>query len=307
MRAIIQEQYGGPEVLTLAERPDPKVAPGEVLIRVKAAGVNPVDWKLGAGYLDAMMETQFPITPGWDVSGVVEAVGLDVYDYEVGDEVIGYVRKDWVQNGTYAELVAANVRLIARKPAALDWTEAAGLPLAGLTAYQCLERVRVGEGETVLVHAAAGGVGAFATQLAVLRGARVIGTASERNHDFLRELGAEPVSYGDGLVERVRSLVPNGVDAVVDCVGGESIDASREVLSDFSRLVSVVDPRAEELGGATMWVRPNAADLTELARRADAGELRVFVDRVLPLEQAAEAWRLSMEGRTRGKIVLSVA
>ncbi|MER7116402.1 NADP-dependent oxidoreductase [Saccharomonospora azurea] len=307
MRAIIQEQYGGPEVLTLGERPDPKVAPGEVLIRVKAAGVNPVDWKLGAGYLDAMMETQFPITPGWDVSGVVEAVGLDVYDYAVGDEVIGYVRKDWVQNGTYAELVAANVRLIARKPAALDWTEAAGLPLAGLTAYQCLERVRVGEGETVLVHAAAGGVGAFATQLAVLRGARVIGTASERNHDFLRELGAEPVSYGDGLVERVRSLVPNGVDAVVDCVGGESIDASREVLSDFSRLVSVVDPRAEELGGATMWVRPNAADLTELARRADAGELRVFVDRVLPLEQAAEAWRLSMEGRTRGKIVLSVA
>ncbi|WP_277682016.1 NADP-dependent oxidoreductase [Saccharomonospora azurea] len=307
MRAIIQEQYGGPEVLTLAERPDPKVAPGEVLIRVKAAGVNPVDWKLGAGYLDAMMETQFPITPGWDVSGVVEAVGLDVYDYAVGDEVIGYVRKDWVQNGTYAELVAANVRLIARKPAALDWTEAAGLPLAGLTAYQCLDRVRVGEGETVLVHAAAGGVGAFATQLAVLRGARVIGTASERNHDFLRELGAEPVSYGDGLVERVRSLVPNGVDAVVDCVGGESIDASREVLSDFSRLVSVVDPRAEELGGATMWVRPNAADLTELARRADAGELRVFVDRVLPLEQAAEAWRLSMEGRTRGKIVLSVA
>lgn len=307
MRAIIQEQYGGPEVLTLAERPDPKVAPGEVLIRVKAAGVNPVDWKLGAGYLDAMMETQFPITPGWDVSGVVEAVGLDVYDYAVGDQVIGYVRKDWVQNGTYAELVAANVRLIARKPAALDWTEAAGLPLAGLTAYQCLDRVRVGEGDTVLVHAAAGGVGAFATQLAVLRGARVIGTASERNHDFLRELGAEPVSYGDGLVERVRSLVPNGVDAVVDCVGGESIDASREVLSDFSRLVSVVDPRAEELGGATMWVRPNAADLTELARRADAGELRVFVDRVLPLEQAAEAWRLSMEGRTRGKIVLSVA
>lgn len=307
MRAIIQEQYGGPEVLTLAERPDPKVAPGEVLIRVKAAGVNPVDWKLGAGYLDAMMETQFPITPGWDVSGVVEAVGLDVYDYAVGDEVIGYVRKDWVQNGTYAELVAANVRLIARKPAALDWTEAAGLPLAGLTAYQCLDRVRVGEGDTVLVHAAAGGVGAFATQLAVLRGARVIGTASERNHDFLRELGAEPVSYGEGLVERVRSLVPNGVDAVVDCVGGESIDASREVLSDFSRLVSVVDPRAEELGGATMWVRPNAADLTELARLADAGELRVFVDRVLPLEQAAEAWRLSMEGRTRGKIVLSVA
>ncbi len=307
MRAIIQEKYGEPDVLTLAERPDPKVAPGEVLIRVKAAGVNPVDWKIGAGYLDTMMESQFPIIPGWDVSGVVEAVGLDVYDYQVGDEVIGYARKDWVANGTYAELVAANVRLIARKPAALDWNEAAGLPLAGLTAYQMLDRARVGKGDTVVVHAAAGGVGSFATQLAVARGARVIGTASERNHDFLRELGAEPVTYGDGLVERVRALAPDGVDAAVDCVGGESVDASRELLPDLSRLVSVADPRAEELGGANMWVRPDTADLTELARLADAGELRVFVDRVLPLEQAAEAWRLSREGRTRGKIVLSVS
>lgn len=307
MRAIIQEQYGGPDVLTLAERPDPKVAPGEVLIRVKSAGVNPVDWKLGAGYLDAMMEARFPIIPGWDVSGVVEAVGLDVHEYRVGDEVVGYARKDWVANGTYAELVAANVRHIAAKPRALDWNEAAGLPLAGLTAYQMLDRARIAEGDTVVVHAAAGGVGTFATQLAVARGARVIGTASERNHDFLRELGAEPVTYGDGLVERVRALAPEGIDAAVDCVGGESIDASRELLKDLSRLVSVADPRAEELGGASMWVRPSAADLAELSRLADAGELRVFVDRVLPLEEAAEAWRLSQEGRARGKIVLSVS
>lgn len=307
MRAIIQQQYGGPEVLTLAERPDPKLAPGEVLIRVKAAGVNPVDWKIGAGYLDPMMEVQFPIIPGWDVAGVVEAVGLDVYDYRVGDEVIGYVRKDWVHNGTYAELVAANVRLIAPKPASAEWTEAAGLPLAGLTAYQSLDRARIREGETVLVHAAAGGVGMFATQLAVIRGARVIGTASERNHDFLRELGAEPVTYGEGLVDRVRALAPDGVDAVVDCVGGESIDASRELLSDLSRLVSVIDSRAEELGGATMWVRPSAEDLTELSKLVDAGKLRVVVDRVLPLEEAAEAWRLSQTGHTRGKIVLSVS
>ncbi|EIF00276.1 NADP-dependent oxidoreductase [Saccharomonospora glauca] len=307
MRAIIQEQYGEPDVLKLAERPDPKVAPGEVLIRVKAAGVNPVDWKLGAGYLDAMMETQFPIIPGWDVAGVVEAVGLDVYDYKVGDEVIGYVRKDWVANGTYAELVSANVRLIARKPAALDWNEAAGLPLAGLTAYQALNRARVDKGDTVIVHAAAGGVGSFATQLAVARGARVIGTASERNHDFLRELGVEPVTYGEGLVERVRALASDGVDAAVDCVGGESVDASRELLSDPSRLVSVVDPRADEVGGVNMWVRPDATDLAELSRLADEGKVRVFVDRVLPLEQAAEAWRLSREGRTRGKIILSVS
>ncbi|WP_298180464.1 NADP-dependent oxidoreductase [Saccharomonospora sp.] len=307
MRAIIQERYGGPEQLTLAERPDPKVAPGEVLIRVKAAAVNPVDWKIGAGYLDQIMEVQFPIIPGWDVAGVVEAVGLDVYDYRVGDEVIGYARKDWVSQGTYAELVAANVRLIAPKPASLDWTQAAGLPLAGLTAYQSLDRVRVGEGDTVLVHAAAGGVGAFATQLAAVRGARVIGTASERNHDFLRRLGAEPVSYGEGLVERVRELAPDGVDAAVDCVGGESIDASRELLQDMSRLVSTIDPKAEELGGASMWVRPSTDDLAELSRLADEGKLEVNVDRVFPLEEAAEAWRVNQEGRTRGKIALSVS
>ncbi|TLW91949.1 NADP-dependent oxidoreductase [Saccharomonospora piscinae] len=307
MKAIIQQRYGGPEVLTVGERPDPKVAPGEVLIRVRAAGVNPVDWKIGAGYLDPLMEVQFPITPGWDVAGVVEAVGLDVHDYRVGDEVIGYARKDWVSLGTYAELVAANVRLIARKPASLDWSRAAGLPLAGLTAYQALDRARVGDGDTVVVHAAAGGVGAFATQLAVARGARVIGTASERNHDFLRGLGAEPVTYGEGLVERVRSLAPGGVDAAVDGVGGESVDASHELLREASRLVSVADPRAEEVGGVNMWVRPNAADLTELSRLADDGTLAVTVDRAFPLEEAAEAWRVSQEGRTRGKIVLTVA
>ncbi len=217
------------------------------------------------------------------------------------------MRKDWVANGTYAELVSANVRLIARKPAALDWNEAAGLPLAGLTAYQALNRARVDKGDTVIVHAAAGGVGSFATQLAVARGARVIGTASERNHDFLRELGVEPVTYGEGLVERVRALASDGVDAAVDCVGGESVDASRELLSDPSRLVSVVDPRADEVGGVNMWVRPDATDLAELSRLADEGKVRVFVDRVLPLEQAAEAWRLSREGRTRGKIILSVS
>ena len=176
------------------------------LIRVRAAGINPVDWKILAGYLDPIMHVHFPLIPGWDVAGVVEAVGADATEFAVGDEVVGYVRKDHLQHGTFAELVAAPVRTLARKPASLSWTEAAGLPLAGLTALQALRRVGVTAGDTVLVHGAAGGVGSLGVQVAVALGARAIGTASERNHEFLTSLGAEPAAYGDGLADRVRAL-----------------------------------------------------------------------------------------------------
>ncbi|SEG84892.1 NADPH:quinone reductase [Thermomonospora echinospora] len=305
MKAITLEQYGDPEELRLVERPQPKVAPGEVLIRVRAAGVNPVDWKLAAGRLDSIMEVRWPLIPGWDVAGVVEAVGLDTEEFAVGDEVIGYARKDMVQLGTYAEFVSASVRMLARRPAALSWEQAAGLPLAGLTALQTLDRVRAGAGDTVLVHAAAGGVGSLAVQIAVARGARVIGTAGERNHAFLRELGAEPVTYGDGLADRIRKAAPAGVDAVVDFAGGTA-DVSRQVVRQADRVASIVDPDVTGQGGHYVWVRPDAAGLAELAGLADAGRLSVHVDRVLPLAEAAEAWRLNQAGHTRGKIVLSV-
>lgn len=305
MKAITYQEYGGPERLMVAEVPEPKVGPGEVLVRVKAAGVNPVDWKLASGGLDGVMETYFPVIPGWDVAGVVEAQGMDAGEFEVGDEVIGYVRKDYVQHGGYAERVAAGVRLLARKPAALSWEQAAGLPLAGLTAYQALERAGTGPDDTVLVHAAAGGVGTLAVQLARVRGARVIGTASERNHDFLRELGAEPVRYGEGLADRVRELAPEGVDVVLDLVGGVT-DVSVELLRNPARLVSITDGRAAERGGHTVWVRPDAADLTTLAELADAGRLTVPVHRTYPLERAADAWQEQQSGHARGKIVLTV-
>ncbi|MFF4211892.1 NADP-dependent oxidoreductase [Streptomyces sp. NPDC001796] len=306
MRAITVNRYGGPDALELAETDDPKVGPDSVLVRVKAAGVNPVDWKIVAGHLDPVMYVHFPLVPGWDVAGVVEAVGLDVPEFSVGDEVFGYVRKDEVQHGTYAELVAAPVRTLARKPASLSWQQAAGVPLAGLTAWQSLSRVGVAEGDTVLVHAAAGGVGSFAVQIAVAKGARVIGTAGEHNHDFLRSLGAEPVTYGDGLADRVRQLAPGGIDAAVDYVGGDAVAVSEQLLKDRSRLASIVDPAVTEHGGHHVWVRPDSADLAELARLADAGKLDVHVEHALPLAEAAEAFRLSMSGRTRGKIVLEV-
>lgn len=307
MEAIFANSYGDPDVLTLGELPAPKVGPDQVLIRVRAAGVNPVDWKVLAGYLDPMMYAHFPLIPGWDVAGVVEKLGADVPEYQVGDEVMGYVRRDEVQHGTYAELVAAPVRTLARKPAALTWQEAAGLPLAGLTAYRSLERVGLSPGETVLVHAASGGVGSLAVQIAVARGARVIGTASERNHDFLRSLGAEPVTYDDGLAERVRALSAEGVDAAVDFVGSGVIDVSQDLLHDRTRIASTADGTVGEKGGHVVWVRPSATELTTLADLADAGKLTVPIDTALPLSEAARALEHSKKGRSRGKIVLDVS
>ncbi|WP_066930458.1 NADP-dependent oxidoreductase [Streptomyces sp. NBRC 110611] len=307
MKAITAKSYGGPEVLEYTDLPTPKVGPDSVLIRVRAAGVNPVDWKILEGYLDPLLDVYFPFVPGWDVAGVVEEVGTDVAEYAVGDEVIGYVRKDVLQQGTYAELVAAPVRTLAPKPAALSWQQAAGLPLAGLTAYQSIERVGVQAGETALVHAAAGGVGSLAVQILVARGARVIGTASERNHDFLRSLGAEPVVYGDGLAERVRAMAPEGVDAALDFVGDGAVDVSQELLKDRSRVVSIADLQAKEKGAHLVWVRPDSEGLAVLGALADAGKLTVPVDTVFPLAEAAEALRRSQEGRTRGKIVLEVS
>ncbi|MDK1472125.1 NADP-dependent oxidoreductase [Streptomyces sp. 549] len=306
MKAIALKNYGGPENLELTELPDPRVGPDTVLVRVRTAGVNPVDWKVGAGYLDGAMYAHFPLVPGWDVAGVVERTGADVSEFAEGDEVIGYVRRDEVQHGTYAELVPAPVRTLARKPASLDWEQAGGLPLVGLTALQCLDRLAVGSGDTVLVHAASGGVGSLAVQIAVARGARVIGTASERNHGFLRDLGAEPVEYGDGLAERVRELAPDGIDAALDFVGGGAVETSQELLAERSRVVSVVDGEVAAKGGHYLFVRPDAADLAVLADLADTGRLTVHVDRTLPLADAAEAWRLSQSGRTRGKVVLTV-
>ncbi|MDH6129347.1 NADPH:quinone reductase-like Zn-dependent oxidoreductase [Kitasatospora sp. GP82] len=307
MKAIAIRQYGGPEVVEYTELPDPKVGPDSVLVRVKAAGVNPVDWKIREGYLDGMLDVHFPLIMGWDLAGVVQAVGGAVTEFRPGDEVIGYVRKDSVEHGTYAELVSAPVRTLALKPAALGWAQAGGLPLAGLTAYQGLVRaLRVQAGETVLIHAAAGGVGSLAVQIAKALGARVIGTASERNHVYLRNLGAEPVAYGEGLADRVRALAPGGVDAAFDLIGGGAVDVSLRLVADPARIASIADYGVVAKGGRYVFVRPDAADLAELARLADEGRLTVPVASTFPLAQAASAQALNAEGRTRGKIVLLV-
>ncbi|HWC10508.1 MAG TPA: NADP-dependent oxidoreductase [Acidimicrobiales bacterium] len=308
MRAVALNEYGGPEVLELMDLPDPKVGPDVVLVRTRAAGVNPVDYKMREGGIDGRFPSHFPLIPGWDLAGTVEEVGPDVREFRSGDEVIGYVRRDHVQWGTYAELVPAPLRTLAPKPASVGWAQAAALPLAGLTAWQALHRgLELEKGDVLLVHAAAGGVGSFAVQLArVLGAARVIGTASEGTHDYLRELGAEPVTYGEGLAERVRDLVPEGVTAVLDLVGGEALEVSPSLLAPGGRLASVRQAdKVEELGGRYIFVRPDGAQLAELSGLVDAGRLAIHLHETFPMERAAAAQRLVEGGHVHGKVVLT--
>ncbi len=306
MRAVSYDQFGDDSALAVTQQPMPKVAPGEVLVRVRAAGVNPVDWKVLAGGLEAIMETQFPVIPGWDLAGVVEQVGIDVSEYAVGDEVIGYARKDWVHAGTFAEFVSVPRRCLARKPARLSWQQAAGLPLAGLTAYQVLHRLGLAQGRTVLIHGGAGGVGSIGVQIAAAAGGRVIATASEGNHEYLRGLGAEPVRYGDGLADRVRALAPDGVDLVADFVGGV-LQPTLAVLADGGVHASIADPAVLGAGGQWMWVHPHADDLAALADLAQSGAVEVEVAATFGLDDVPAAFALSREGHTRGKIVIDVA
>ncbi|KQY60183.1 alcohol dehydrogenase [Aeromicrobium sp. Root495] len=307
MKAVTYAAFGGPEVLTISDVPEPHVGPDTLVVRVKAVGLNPVDYKIREGYLEGLIDTHLPAVPAWDVAGVVEQVGLDTPEFAVGDEVLAYARKDVVQGGTLAELVAVPVRTLAHKPAGVSFEEAAALPLAGLTALATVRRSGLGEGSTVLVHAAAGGVGSFATQLAVRAGARVVGTASEGNHEYLRSLGAEPVEYGDGLVEAAKAIAPEGFDAIIDLVGGDALDTVPELLRDGGTVVSITDARArDEFGGQYVWVRPSADDLAELVGLVESGDLTVEVAETFELERATDAFRLLEEGHVRGKVVVTV-
>lgn len=306
MRAMSYDAYGDLDVLHESELPDPKLAPGAVLVEVRSASVNPVDWKLMAGGLDGLLDVVFPVVPGWDAAGVVLATGPDVPELAVGDEVLTYARKDLVHGGTYAERVAVPAASVARKPAALSWDEAAGLPLAGLTALRMVELLDVGSDDVVLVHGASGGVGHLAVQVAAARGARVLGTASERNHAFLQDLGAEPLVYGEGLPERVRELAPGGATVVLDAVGGV-LEQTLAVLADEGRHASITDPGVEEHGGRLVWVRPDGRALERLTALVERGQLRVEVQESFPLARVADAVRLSQGGHVRGKVALRVS
>ncbi len=310
MRAASYDRFGGPEVLTVGERPDPPVGPDTVLVRVRATSVNPVDWKVREGYLQGAFPHHLPIIPGWDVAGVVEAVGPAVRTgLRVGDEVWGYVRRDDVHAGTAAELVPAPERTVALKPEGLSFEEAASVPLAGLTAYQALtEALRVGPGDRVLVHAASGGVGQLAVQVAVALGAEVVGTASARHHDLVRSLGASVVlDHTAGPVSEQLAGHGGPVDAVLDLVGGDALADAPAQVKDPARIATVTDADVVAgFGGHYVFVRPDRDGLDALADLVEQGRLRVTVARTFPLEQIADAHRLSEEGSPGGKIAITV-
>jgi len=295
-------EYGEPNTLELNELELPKVAPGAVLIKVERASVNPVDWKVLSGGLDPLIDVVFPAIPGWDVSGVIEQVGPDVPEFSAGDRVASYARKEFIHGGTYAEYVAVPAVDVAPIPDGVDFDSAAGLPLAGLTAQRALETLEVTSSDTLLIHAASGGVGYLAAQLAVERGATVLGTASEKNHEKLRALGVTPLSYGEGLADRVREVSAEGVTTVADFVG-DVLEDTLAVLTEGGRHISVADPSVEEHGGHWVWVRPDGARLQTLLEKVAADTLRVEVDRVFPLEEAAAAMEANQSG-SNGKIII---
>jgi NADPH:quinone reductase-like Zn-dependent oxidoreductase len=308
MRAVRIHRYGGPEVLSYEEAPAPQPAAGEVRVRVHAAGVNPVDWKIREGWLKDRLNHTLPLILGWDISGEVEAVGADVTRFKIGDPV--FSRPDISRDGAYAQYIAIRESELAFKPRSLDHVHAAGVPLAALTAWQALfDAARLESGQTVLVHAAAGGVGSFAVQLANWIGARVIGTASARNREFVLGLGAdEVVDYRSTPFEQA----VRDVDVVFDTLGGDVQRRSWQVLKPGGVLVSILEVPSEaeaqthKARGAYVFVRPNALQLAEIASLIDTGTLFSPVETVLPLTEVRAAHELSQSGHARGKIVLTV-
>ncbi|WP_372408471.1 NADP-dependent oxidoreductase [Streptomyces luteireticuli] len=301
-RAALFHEPGGPEVLRVEEVEEPQAGPGQVRVRVRAAGVQPYDCAVRAGWTPPGVSGPLPRIPGNEFAGVIDQVGPGVTAWAPGDEVLGFG-----QLGAYAELIVSPADQVTRKPATMPWEVAGGFTAGTQTAHIALETIAPREGEVLLVHGAAGSVGGAAVQLARAGGAMVIGTAREANHAYLRSLGALPVAYGEGLVERIRELAPQGVDCVLDGAGGEAFDLSLDLVADRSRMLTLVEhQRAAAAGVRTTPPARSAARLAGLAERYARGELAWHVRAVYPLDRAADAQRDVESGHGRGKVVLLV-
>jgi NADPH:quinone reductase-like Zn-dependent oxidoreductase len=308
MKAVRIHNCGGLEAFKYEDAPRPQPREDEVLIRVHATSVNPIDWKVRAGYMKDFLPHSFPLILGWDVSGVIEKAGSNASQFRKGDEV--YSLPDHTRNGAYAEYIVVRESEVALKPNALHHVRAAAVPLAALAAWQALfDTARLEPGQRILIHGAAGGVGHFAVQLAKWKGAHVIGTASEKNHEMLYELGADELI--DYTAQRFEDVAKN-IDVVLDTIGGETQERSWQVLKKGGILVSLVQPpsenKAKEHGvrGIRLGARANGKELVEIAKIIDAGKLAPVLDRILPLTEARRAHELSQSGHTHGKIVLRV-
>jgi NADPH:quinone reductase-like Zn-dependent oxidoreductase len=307
---VFIEQWGDRDVINVGDVPAPPLGPDTVLVRVKAAGVNPVDTKIRGGYMKERLPFHFPLILGWDAAGVVEKVGPAVTWFKPGDEVYGYCRRHHLQFGTYAELAIVPEGFLAHKPRTLSFEEAAAVPLAALTAHQALDALGLRGGETLLVGGGSGGVGHFAVQLGVVRGANVVATSSERNREFVQELGGRWVDYhGDGVADRIREAAGGELDAALDLFGGDERELAYEVLRRGGRMASVAQPPPEQRDGYEshyIFVRPAGDQLSELANLIDEGRLKPRIDGVYDLAQAADAHGRIEDGHVRGKLVLRV-
>ncbi|MBE1575523.1 NADP-dependent oxidoreductase [Amycolatopsis roodepoortensis] len=296
MRAITITQYGEPDVLQAAEVPLPEPGPGQVRVAVKAAGVNPIDWKIRSGAMAEVRPVEFPHILGLELAGVVDAVGEGA-EFAVGDEVFG-----WSDTGAYTEYALATT--VIRKPAGLSWAEAASLPIVGETALRVLGELEVKPGETVVIHGASGQVGRIATQAAVALGATVVGLAGASSLDEVKALGGVPVRYGDGWVSRVRSVAPDGVDAVFDAAGFGVLAESVDLLGSPDRLITIADPAAYAQG---LKFSASGSQTQAVLEDLVARELKLKLGSSYALADAAEAHRESATGHAGGKITLALS
>jgi NADPH:quinone reductase-like Zn-dependent oxidoreductase len=307
MKAIRFHEYGGPEVLDYEDVPRPDPQPGEVLIQVRAASVNPFDLAVREGWLASMIPLELPAIAGVDVAGVVMATGEGVTDFSIGQDVYGFMSRNC---GAYAEYATVARETIAPHPQTLDSVQAASVPLAATSAWQALFEVGgLKEGQTVLVHGGAGGVGTFAVQFAKLKGASVLATASSQNVEYVKGLGAdEVIDYSTTPFE----TVAHDVDVVLDLVGGETLQHSWGVLKAGGTLVSLLEPPSQDVAArygvraVMMGAKPTTDLLKDFADLLDRGQIKTHVGKVFPLEQARQAQELKRHGHTRGKIVLKM-
>jgi NADPH:quinone reductase-like Zn-dependent oxidoreductase len=303
-RAVRFDEYGGVEVLKIVDIDPPVPGPGQLLVRVKAAGINPGESKIRQGLLHERWPATFPSGQGSDLAGVVEEVGEGVDGFQVGDEVIGYADN----RASQAELVLVDAENVTARPPNVPWEVAGSLFVAGATAYAAVRAVAPGPGDTVIVAGAAGGVGSISVQLAVRAGATVIGLASETNHEWLRAHGVVPVTYGDGVADRIRHAAPDGVDAFIDTIGGGYVELALELGVAPERIDTIADFEAVEKHGVKAEgnaAGASAQTLAELAGLIADGKLEVPIAATYPLDQVRDAYEELEQGHTRGKIVLA--
>lgn len=315
MKAVIIKEFGGIDKLEVAEIPKPEPDEGEVLIRIKAAGVNPVDYKIRSGLYQGRMPIELPAILGWDVAGIVEKNGFGASRFDPGEEVFAYTRRKVIKNGTYAEYMVLPESFLAYKPKSLSFEEAAAIPLAGLTAYQSLlQKGKLMKNETVLILGATGGVGSFAIQIAKNVGAKVVAVASKKNVSYAISLGADDfIDYTSGnLSEEIAQRYPDKFDLVFDCVGKDTLEKAYQYVHHGGRLVSILGQVNQELAEkhkvlfSYHFVEPNVKNLNQITSWIGEGKFKVHVDQKLPLDEAAKAHELIESGHTTGKIVLVV-